>query len=330
MTEGIAFIYQLPSPFILQDRDLLKRRWELFEFRWSDHSRPARRLSEWLMQTRREIDLLFIWFGDLHATVATRIGQILRKPSILVVGGYDASTLEGYGFLSTRAGLRRARGHFRRASHILAVTESVRTELVRHFPSVATKTDVLSTGVDVNVFRPEGLRQQRVLSVAGAGEWKRAWIKGWDRIADAARLLPDIPFRLVGAPFEVARRLNAPPNVTVFDARPQAYLLEEYRGAAVYIQASRTEGLPNTVMEAMSCGCVPVVTDVGGMPELVDGAGYVSGSDPEELANAIREALRNPERGELARQRIVERHSMARREAGLVTVVESLLGRSPA
>ncbi|GEM_PF-819262 len=61
--------------------------------------------------------------------------------------------------------------------------------------------------------------------------------------------------------------------------------------ADVYVQASKSEGCPYAVLEAMAAGKPVVVTPCGGMPELVrDGeTGVVAeGTGPHELAAAIR------------------------------------------
>lgn len=328
MTLRTLLVYQLPSPFILQDREALARHGEVIEFRWTDHARPAMALAQQMRRRRKDYDVVFIWFGDAHASVGTRVAQVLGKPCVIMVGGYDVSDLPGYGFLSTASGLRRARGHFARATRVVTVSTALRDQLAKRFPRVASKTVVLPTGVDTERFHPVGERSRRVLSVAGASEWMRAWIKGWDRIVAAARLLPEVPFRLIGAAPEVPARLDPPKNVDVIGPVDHAELVAEYREAAVYVQASRSEGLPNTVMEAMSSGCVPVVTNVGGMPELVADTGIVTGESPSEVAKAIQVALGSPEFGRKARARVLDRFSLARRERELVGLLEGLV-RSP-
>jgi glycosyltransferase involved in cell wall biosynthesis len=57
--------------------------------------------------------------------------------------------------------------------------------------------------------------------------------------------------------------------------------LEILSGYDVILFPSRNEGLPLALLEAMSCGCVPVVTDAGGMPDVVHGsaAGWVVKKD---------------------------------------------------
>lgn len=68
---------------------------------------------------------------------------------------------------------------------------------------------------------------------------------------------------------------------------------------------SRTEGISNTLLEAMACGCAPVATDVGGNPELV--AHGVNGllvppQDSDALAGALARLISEP----ALRQRLAE------------------------
>jgi glycosyltransferase involved in cell wall biosynthesis len=330
MKPRVLFVYQLPAPFIEQDMELLGKHAEVRPFRWTEHRHPARTLSRWMLGNRRDYDAVFVWFGDLHATAATRAARMVGKPCILVAGGYDVSDVPGYGFLSTPQGLRRARAHFERATRILAVSEAVQSRLVARFPETAGKVDVLYLGLDAERFRPNGPRRRGVLSVAGADVWTRAWIKGWDRIAEVARALPDVPFRIVGASGDVPRRLAPPPNLEVLGHVERGALLPHYQGASVYLQASRQEALSMTVMEAMACGCVPVVTRVGGLPELVGDAGFIVEEDVAAIAEGVRRALDAPAKGGDARSRVLSHFTLRRREEGLVRALDGVLAPSSA
>lgn len=62
----------------------------------------------------------------------------------------------------------------------------------------------------------------------------------------------------------------------------------------VYIQPSYTEGMPISVLEAMSCGKQIMMSDVGGMSELLElGVGTKCGQTSEELTKDIKEVSQN-------------------------------------
>ncbi|MBV8160719.1 MAG: glycosyltransferase family 4 protein [Acidimicrobiia bacterium] len=70
-----------------------------------------------------------------------------------------------------------------------------------------------------------------------------------------------------------------------------------WAGARVYVQPSHTEGFGLALAEAMASGLPVVATAVGGVPELLDDgrAGrLVPPDDPQALATAVRDLLRDP------------------------------------
>lgn len=85
------------------------------------------------------------------------------------------------------------------------------------------------------------------------------------------------------------------------------------RGFDVLVNASRSEGVPVSIMEAMSYGVPTVAPDVGGVSELVgpdDGWLLPSVVHTDDLVRALEAALADrgaPERRAAARSRVVER-----------------------
>lgn len=69
-----------------------------------------------------------------------------------------------------------------------------------------------------------------------------------------------------------------------------------YRGLDIFVLASRNEGIPGVVREAMACGIPTVATDVGGTSSAVHDqeTGLLVGPEsPHELANALEELADN-------------------------------------
>ena len=90
---------------------------------------------------------------------------------------------------------------------------------------------------------------------------------------------------------------------------------------------SRIDQWPNAVMEAMSHGVPPVVSGVGGLPEMVaDGAGVVLADDTDEaLRDTIAALLDDPARraaiGARARRRVEEDLDVQKTANALLDVV---------
>ena len=65
--------------------------------------------------------------------------------------------------------------------------------------------------------------------------------------------------------------------------------------ADVYVLPSFNEGLPISILEAMSYGCPIISTPVGGIPEVVDDNGtLVTPGDHEEIWNALKKYMETP------------------------------------
>jgi glycosyltransferase involved in cell wall biosynthesis len=169
-------------------------------------------------------------------------------------------------------------------------------------------------------------------------------VKGIDVLMDAARGLPDssrIRLLLVGEVREAAirRAAEAPAlraRVCLAGFRADAAALAGACDAYVMPSVER-EGLPRGVIEAMCQGVCPVVSDVGGMPELVEHgrSGLVV---PPRDPGALREALLQLEHdraaclalGAGARRRIEETFHIRATIPRMVALFRAVAdGRSP-
>jgi glycosyltransferase involved in cell wall biosynthesis len=146
----------------------------------------------------------------------------------------------------------------------------------------------------------------------------------------AAAYLPDYQFVVVGAWKDEAindLRAIATPNVAFTGRVSDAELLEYYRAAWVYVQASAHEGFGLSLAEAMLAGCIPVIARVGSLPEVVGEVGiYMLSNSAEAVAKGIRQALTL---GTVARQQVRDRilacFPLENRRQALLRLVESQL-----
>ena len=70
---------------------------------------------------------------------------------------------------------------------------------------------------------------------------------------------------------------------------------EELEKADIFVLASRTEGLPRAIVEAMAHGLPCIGSSVGGIPELLDDAVLVEKENIFELARVIEKFILTPE-----------------------------------
>ncbi len=91
-------------------------------------------------------------------------------------------------------------------------------------------------------------------------------------------------------PKAIARRIIFPPFVIfILEAIPEA--AKYMKAFDIFTLSSVKEGLPYTLLEAMAASRPVVVTNSGGMPEIVNGSEksgiVVPARNPEELGKAI-------------------------------------------
>ena len=165
--------------------------------------------------------------------------------------------------------------------------------------------------------------------------------KGVEYIVESASYVPaDAPvhFLLIGTGHEnpsVLRRIGASPHPEHFHLlghRRDAPALTAACSTSV-LAATRREGLPKTVIESMAYAVPPIVTDVGGSPELVEHGSsglVVPVCDARAIGEAIALLLADPERraamGRRARARIEREFNVRTTVAKHLALYRELLG----
>jgi len=184
---------------------------------------------------------------------------------------------------------------------VVAVCDVARRNMMAGARAVAHKVVTIRNGAYPPVERPESSVEKRGFTLVTVGRLAPA--KSYDTllrsVAVARRQVPDLTLWMVGDGDQAAslRRLSAELGLdgAVQFCGACADVGSWLREADVFVLSSVSEGLPISILEAMAVGLPAIVTDVGGMPEVLSlsGAGTtVPARDVELLASAIIEFAR--------------------------------------
>ncbi len=289
-----------------------------------------------LLRRAAAADVLFVWTVGDHTALAIAAGRVLRRPVLVVIGGYEFANLPdiGYGNLVQARGQILSRIAWKYADALLFVDDSLHEEGENAFGGHPGRTFyTVPTGYDTDFWKPDGEKESIVLTVAHAPGTRTLSLKGIDRFLGAARRLPEMQFHIVG---ELPPGIEADlaPNVVDHGWMERAQVRRLMQSARVYCQLSRHEGLPNALCEAMLCGCIPVGTDVNGIPTAIGDTGIIlvpAGPEQEAVdAAAVVSAYRMSRSHacrESARQRIIELFPLERRREALRSVIQGVRSR---
>lgn len=300
-------------------------------------------------------DIIYTWFADYHSFLPVMISKFLGRKSIVCAGGYESTYIPEiemgvYTSATMRKRLRRYCTTYSLAncSMILPVDDSLIENVNTYIysaepgksplhdgiknmiPGIMTPMRTVRLGYDADIFkRKDEVSKTRAVVSAGlimnGYEFKR---KGFDVLVECAKKMPDVKFILIGLNDEHHDMLNSSgiKNLELHKKVTYEELIKLYSSAKVYAQLSLFEGMPSTICEAMLCNCVPVGSDVNGIPDIIGDTGIVvKKKDIELIVDSISKALELPESyGVRARERIINLFELGKREKELVEIVHGM------
>jgi len=171
---------------------------------------------------------------------------------------------------------------------------------------------VIPNGIDAERFYPGPPRNESspvVLTMARIYP-----LKGIIHLIHAARLvlnrIPSVRFRIFGDVADTAYYKECSEAVSKLGLSHAVEFgrtddsARAYREADVFCLPSVSEAMPFSVLEAMFSGCPVVASEVGGIPEMIEGVGVlVTPGDEQDLASALISLL-DGEQGQRRRHRI--------------------------
>ena len=186
---------------------------------------------------------------------------------------------------------------------IICVSKQVQGALIKWLPNLRGKSVVISNAVPVpDLFNWSPVKKYDVLFV---GRLTKA--KGVDILLKAIKILKEkyqkeIKAAIVGEGYleeelkELVIELGIEKEVEFLGVRRDIERL--MKSTQIFVLPSRWEGLPLTILEAMSSGAGVIATTVGGISEVIENGKegiLVSPEDPMALARAINDLLKDRE-----------------------------------
>jgi glycosyltransferase involved in cell wall biosynthesis len=346
----VLYFYTAESPFVEKDIEIINSEYEVIKFFFNVYDKKK----IYLIIFRQFFFLIKnIWFSQitvtqfagLHAVLPVLFAKFFFKKSVIVSGGTDCVSFPSinYGNFSNKNNAKLTAICFNNTSLILPVHESLiftdytyqpndyQHQGIKQFiPQLKTKYQVVYNGYDNEYWFNKSTSKTKTSFVTVLGHVNSKFtllLKGIDLYIEMARKFPEATFTIVGgASIKIEDKPN---NLVLLSNIWGAKMVDVFSEHQFYMQLSMSEGFPNALSEAMLCECVPIVSNVGGMPDIVADCGYIlKHKNINELYELVSSALNNfdiDRLGKKARQRVVENYTFENRKEQLLLAVSKLI-----
>jgi glycosyltransferase involved in cell wall biosynthesis len=275
------------------------------------------------------------FFGGYHSVLPVWFGKVFGKKCTIQAGGMDCMNMPEIDYGNFRKKwLKRATVYsFKNCSLILPVAEALvkqdyqydprissKQGILHLIPDLKTPIQVIPNGFDTTFWKDSKNDREpfTFISVAtGTSHAARAIVKGYDLIEKLAEANPNWSFTLVGD----LNYYSSNPNIRILGKLDPRELKNQLNSHLFYLQLSTSEGFPNALGEAMSCGCIPIGSAVGAIPEIIGDSRCILKRkgihDLHELFSKenLREISSNPD---WPRARILSHFTFEKRKAELL------------
>jgi glycosyltransferase involved in cell wall biosynthesis len=339
LKNNVTVVYSIERSFVKSDISILEA---LGLKVYKIHSEPEKTLIYFLYNRLKESwlsvfyifksKLLIAWFNDYHSFIPILISKLFLKKSVIIVGGYDAivDNKNNHG-LFLKGGLRStiAKLNYKMVNEVWIVHKSLENgcdfakqkfNIISGVRSFTSKKNIvikeINTGYDTRFWNYDQSEEKiGILTAAFFSEKRVINIKGLNIFNKLASLLPNINFTIAGeSGIRISDFINLESNIKVMGVQNRSQMKELYQKNKFYFQGSRLEGLPNSLCEAMLCGCIPIGSRVFGIPDAIGKTGVLfdTEKDIEQIVEFINSDLGATD-SKNARNRVVRKYDISKR-----------------
>ena len=271
----IYFAGTMQSVFIQQDAHLLSENHKLRIFDFSKYAASFSNIHNFLLRSLlewnnvRKSDVVIVWFADYPALPFVILSKLFCKPIITHVGGWEVYPPNNINYGNQKNFIRGSatRWILRNSTVCVCMSEAYKQIITSCEPK--SKVRVIPGWVDIDCDVSKLQKDNSLIT---------------------ALISLKFTEHLKGIPTFLKSTLGL--NAKVVENIPHDELISILKKTCVYCQLSYTESFGMTLLEAMSCGCIPVVSDRDAFPEVVGDCGYVVPyGDVDATRQAILKAL---------------------------------------
>lgn len=272
------------------------------------------------------------WENTLYILMAKLLG---RKVILHYLGAFDLFYAK-----SSRWTRWVIAWSLRQPDFVIALSDRVRlqiAEMVGHTNHATLRSSVMLEALPEKT-KPDEMSTQPVgLFMGGAGPIRKGVMEIIECLPIVLDSVPDLHLKLVGSPENMARARARAEVLGVTDSVLFSGWVDENEKRELYCHShflllpSHNEGLPYVLIEAMGYGLPVIVSNVGGMPEVVEHGvnGFViEPGDTNHLADCIIRLVSNPNlrcsMSERNREKVQSQYSLEAAKKQLQTIYAML------
>jgi len=206
--------------------------------------------------------------------------------------------------------------YIKRASHIIAVSQHTKNDLIKYLKIPDNRISVIYNGVDHSIFKPYNIKllDKPYILYVGSERPRKNLGRLFEAFAKLKKEFPELKLLKVGASgrSEKYRRdtikkldsLKITQDIIFVDHLSELDLAHYYSSATLLAYPSLYEGFGLPPLEAMACGCPVITSNTSSLPEVVGEAGImVNPYDTNSLVQAMRRVLTDDKlRGDMVRK----------------------------
>jgi glycosyltransferase involved in cell wall biosynthesis len=229
---------------------------------------------------------IVVWFASFHAFPVILLNYFFNKRLIIIAGGFDVANVPNinYGAMRGKSRAKLGKWLLSRAHSVIAVSKSNRQEIIENGNVAPKKISLIYNAIPETIITHTIEKKNQVLTIGEINE-ETYLRKGLDRFIEIAKKMPTIQFIHIGKWTDKKGNPNreiidyvksiSPSNICYLGFVDKKELEKYYEVSKIYLQLSRHEAFGVSVVEAMTYGCIPIVSNAYALPEVINGRGYV-------------------------------------------------------